>query len=466
MSTPISLTPVYKELLGDLETPVSVYMKLNRSDSFLLESVTGGEQVARYSFIGFDPFCVFAASGDQVKIQYRDKQVISTANPIDALQSVLEEYELVAFQNLPPFLGGAVGYFSWEVMRHIESLETGHDSDYPMAHYLFPQSLVIFDHALRKLILVVLAEPGQTEAAQAKLEALELCLRQPLAADPISIPAVEGRDIFDGVKSTFSKDEFIRAVESAKHAIFEGDVFQLVLSQQFSLSSPKRPFDVYRTLRYINPSPYMYYFDFDTYQVIGSSPEILACLEGRKAFLRPIAGTRPRIKDQEDAMVQSLLADEKERAEHIMLVDLARNDLGRVCDYESVVVSGLMHVEKYSHVMHMVSDVEGVLQEGKTAFDLFKASFPAGTVSGAPKIRAMQIISELEPQARGPYAGALGYFDFRGNMDLCIIIRTILSKNGQYFIQAGAGIVADSVPESEYEETRNKAKGVVLACLE
>ncbi|MGE4170167.1 MAG: anthranilate synthase component I [Candidatus Margulisiibacteriota bacterium] len=461
------LVPIIKELVGDLDTPVSLYLKLNRAQSFLLESVTGGENVARYSFIGVNPFCTFTAQNDTNTIDDETGTRTVAGNPLDILENLIAHYHMDDAPHLPPFLGGAVGYFSWETIRHIEAIALKNKPSIdgiPEIRFFFPKGLVVFDHVKRKIILVALAKPGEEKAAQSLLEELETAIQKPLSASLLSLQKPD--NFFDKTTSSLSQPDFEAMIEAGKRHIFEGDVFQLVLSQRFETTSAKKPFDIYRTLRTINPSPYMYYIDDTDYQIIGSSPEILVKVEHNQATVRPIAGTRPRPpKDQEDAVIAELKADEKEVAEHIMLVDLGRNDLGRVCDYNSVKTAELMTIERYSHVFHMVTNVTGTLQQGKTAMDVFKATFPAGTVSGAPKIRAIEIIDALEPTGRKLYAGALGYFDFRGNMDLCIIIRTILAKNNHLYVQAGAGIVADSNPATEFVESQNKAKGMIEACL-
>lgn len=463
----IKLTPIYKELLGDLDTPVSIYLKLNEPHSFLLESVTGGEQVARYSFIGCDPFCIFLSEGEENTVIQNQKKTVIHGNPITILESIVSQYELETIEDIPSLFGGAVGYFSWETIRFIEKIQSRNKEKkgFPLAHFLFPSSLIVFDHAKRKIIIAVFTQKGHEAQAQEKLKLLEDKLMQPTPSHYLELHHQKIEDPFSFVKSNYCKEEFLHHVEKVKQHIYEGDIFQLVLSQNFSGPLHQNPFDVYRKLRLINPSPYMFYFDFESYHIIGSSPEILSKLVNGKALVRPIAGTRPRVANDDEKIIAELQSDQKEKAEHIMLVDLGRNDLGRVCDFNTIQTTSLMDIEKYSHVIHMVSHVEGMLKPDCTAFDLFKATFPAGTVSGAPKIRAMDIIEELEPIERGPYAGALGYFDFHGNMDLCIIIRTILAKNRAFSIQAGAGIVADSIAENEFIETQNKARGMIEACL-
>lgn len=360
-----------------------------------------------------------------------------------------------------------MGFFAWEIIAHIENITLGekNGTPFPLMHFLFPGIIIAFDHAERKIILVGLSDAKNQSILREQLKEIESKLAEPQKGAPLAIETVPDEEIFKNVSCNIEKEDYKAAVEKAKHYIKEGDAFQIGVSQKFTLNSDKSPFTIYRSLRRINPSPYMFYFNFEDYQIIGSSPEIQTRLEGKKATLRPIAGTRPRIADKEEQLMQELQQDEKEIAEHIMLVDLGRNDLGRVCEYNSIKTADLMSIEKYSHVLHMVTNVEGQLKQGKSAFDLFKATFPAGTLSGAPKLRAIELIEEIEPDKRGLYGGALGYIDFRGNMDLCIIIRTIVGQNSQYHIQAGAGIVADSDPESEYEECRSKAKGVIKACF-
>ncbi|MBT5856652.1 anthranilate synthase component I [bacterium] len=461
-----TLIPVVKEVLDDINTPVSAYLKLDQPNSFLLESVIGGDSVARYSFIGLDPICTFLAEDDTITVTRGDVVEKLTGNPVDILESMVASFNLKDSDELPPFVGGAVGFFSWEVIGAVESIKFAQKTgvDFPKSQFIFPRSVLVFDHAERKVIVVSLAEPGEEQDAAHRIDEIKNMLMKPMQFPIFDKYDLSDVDVFQGVESNYEKEDFISHVEKVKQNIYEGDVFQLVLSQKFSLKSDSHPFDVYRKLRSINPSPYMYYFNFGDYQIVGSSPEILSRCQNGRATLRPIAGTRLRTGGDETALIEDLKSDEKEKAEHIMLVDLGRNDLGRVCEYNSVETSDLMTVEKYSHVLHMVSNVEGTLKEGCNAFDLFRATFPAGTLSGAPKVRAIEIIESMEPERRGPYGGALGYFDFRGNMDLCIIIRTLMHRDGLFQIQAGAGIVADSDPEKEYQESRNKARGMLAAC--
>jgi len=470
MIIPNTYTPVIRKRIDDINTPVSAFLKLNSQNSFLLESISGGEQVARYSYIGLNPIAEFKLT-PQGDTFINGTKITPKTDPISELESLFTQFKVLfdPKDDLPTFAGGAVGYFGWETIQYIEPITFSQKkgSDFPMMHFIIPQVLIAFDHAKRHIILIAFEDTHSKGTATQLLDDIEAKLDQAISAKPIQSPNSKGllQNTPDSPSSNHTQTQYETAVEKAKHHILEGDVFQLVLSQKFTVNTPKPPFDVYRNLRTINPSPYMYFFQFPEYAVIGASPEILTSLSGTKATLRPIAGTRPRQDTNEDALITELLNDPKEIAEHIMLVDLARNDLGRVCDYNSIVVTELKVIEKYSHVMHIVSNVQGQLKPNKTAFDLFKATFPAGTLSGAPKIKAIQLIEAIEPDRRGPYGGALGYFDFRGNMDLCILIRTLLYKDHQYHIQAGAGIVADSVPKTEYEESQNKAKGIIQSCM-
>ncbi len=461
------LNMVIRTRIDDINTPVSAFIKLNAINSFLLESVSGGENVARYSYIGLNPITTIEVS-PQGQILMDQKEMTGNQDPIKVLEDCFSQFQaqLPSGVQLPSFAGGAVGYFSWETIQYIEPIKFGKEqkSQFPMMHFLFPQVVIVFDHAKRQMMLIAFEDEDNRGAGKILLDDIEAKLSTSISAPPLPA-STKDEGLFKTVQSNYTQPQFEAAVEKVKNHIHEGDIFQLVLSQNFNIKSPKKPFDTYRQLRAINPSPYMYFFQFPDYAVIGASPEILTSLNGSKATVRPIAGTRPRSPINEEAVIQELLDDPKEIAEHIMLVDLGRNDLGRVCDYNTVQVSELKIIEKYSHVMHIASNVQGQLKKDKNAFDLFRATFPAGTLSGAPKIRAIQLIEEIEPTARGPYGGALGYFDFRGNMDLCILIRTLLYKNNHYQVQAGAGIVADSIPKKEYEESQNKAKGIIQACL-
>jgi anthranilate synthase component 1 len=464
-----------REVPADLDTPVSVYLKLaGTGPSFLLESVTGGEQVARYSFIGVSLHTAYVLRGHTLTLHQgavsEQVQLPTDQDPLDLLRSELAQYHLQDYPGLPRFVGGLVGYLGYDTVRFFEStVPAGAHERLPDAIYLLADTLVTFDHAYGRVLLItnVPAEedgPAAREAAQSRLDHLEAQLAE-------SIPHQTRQDARESTgvfHSNQTQDQFMAAVEKAKEYIYEGDIFQVVLSQQLSRKTTAAPFDIYRTLRRLNPSPYMFYFDFENlagdfpFRLIGASPEMHVRLEGHRASVRPIAGTRPRGANEAEDQVQEadLLADPKERAEHVMLVDLARNDLGRVCAYGSVEVQQKMIIERYSHVMHIASHVEGDLHPTADAFDLMRATFPAGTVSGAPKIRAMQIIEELEGTPRGPYAGAVGYFSFDGSLDTCITIRTLTMVGDTVTVQAGAGIVADSDPGREYQETLNKARAL------
>jgi len=468
-----NLIPVYREIVADMETPVSAFRKIDSgSYAFLLESVEGGEKWGRYSFLGSNPGLVFKAKGSRLEVITGDRVHGHEIEKdlLEDLKSIMSQYRPVPAKGLPRFCGGMVGFLAYDVVRQFERLPamTKDDLDLPDAVFLLTDTLLIFDNVSHRIKVVSNAfvpeptPPRLREAydeATTKIDAIIAALRRPLGAS--RTPAGGGGDLH--LSSTMSREEFIRAVEYAKEYVRAGDIVQVVLSQRLSTKTSGDPFDIYRALRVINPSPYMYYLRLDDLRVVGSSPEVLVRLEEGMIDLRPIAGTRPRGgNDEEDLLMeQELLADPKERAEHIMLVDLGRNDVGRVARIGSVTVTELMAIERYSHVMHIVSNIKGVIEEGRDAFDLLRACFPAGTVTGAPKIRAMEIIDELERVRRGPYAGAVGYFGFSGNMDTCITIRTILIADGTAHIQAGAGIVADSDPGREYEETMNKAKGMI-----
>lgn len=471
-----SLIPVYREILADAETPVSAFSKIAGKNSFLLESVEGGENIARYSFLGCDPYIILSSKNGDVTVSRQGglrrsaKEGKAGCDPLKVLKELLSEFVPIKTDGLPRFHGGAVGYMGYDIVRYIEDISDTNPDDLnvPDCQFFLTDTLLVFDHVKHKIMIVsnarVEASPSKAyDEAVRKIDAIEKRLRRPVRLKPIEISRKSKRQA--KLVSNMTKKGYESSVEKAKEYIKNGDIIQVVLSQRFKTPLKADAFDVYRALRAINPSPYMYYFSFADLKVVGTSPEIMVRLDDGTASIRPIAGTRPRgaSADEDKKMENELLSDEKEKAEHIMLVDLARNDLGRVCENGSVKVEGLMSVEKYSHVMHIVSDVTGKLEKGRDSFDLFRASFPAGTVSGAPKIRAMQIIDELETVRRGPYAGAVGYFDFAGNMDTCITIRTIFIKGKNAYVQAGAGIVADSVPEKEYFETVNKAKAMFKA---
>ncbi len=470
-----NLIPVARQILADMETPVSAFRKIDSGNyAFLLESVEGGEKWGRYSFLGSNPSLVFRAKGSQVEVlRGEGSEVLAdTHDPLAGLMQLLQGYRAVSVPGLPRFTGGMVGYLSYDVVRHIERLPAlaKDDLDLPDALFLLTDTLLIFDNVTHRITVVSNAivpdeAPSAVERAyreaQQKIEAIIAALRRPMGA-PIGRSARAGAL---HMESTVTREGFCGAVARAKAYVEAGDIIQAVLSQRLTVRTDADPFDVYRALRIVNPSPYMYYLRLGDMKVVGSSPEILVRLEGDRIDLRPIAGTRPRgATEQEDyQLAEELQADPKERAEHIMLVDLGRNDVGKVAQIGSVSVSDLMVVERYSHVMHLVSHVRGTLEPGRNAFDVLRACFPAGTVSGAPKVRAMEIIEELEPTRRGPYAGAVGYVSFSGNLDTCITIRTVLFARGVATIQVGAGIVADSDPEREYQETMSKARGMLRA---
>jgi anthranilate synthase component 1 len=475
-----NLIPVVRELSADLETPISAYLKLaGMGPSFLLESVTGGEQVARYSFIGVDASQAYVIRGRSLERHTADGVTTTpfpdeTGDLLDALRDELARYRPQPVHGLPRFNGGLVGYVGYDAVRAFEpTLKLSPHPELPEAIFLLADTLVAFDHAFGKMILIANAHVnGNTEAqaradAERRLDALQERLSAPLPPLRASDDAITPTELH----SNMTHQRFTDAVRSAKEHIAAGDIFQVVLSQRLSRQTPAAPFSIYRALRRLNPSPYMFFFDFDgladetPFYLIGASPEVHVRLEGRTAALRPIAGTRRRggTPEEDAALEKELLADPKERAEHVMLVDLARNDLGRVCEYGTVHVPEQMVIERYSHVMHIVSQTEGKLHQNHDAFDLLRATFPAGTVSGAPKIRAMEIIDELEGEPRGPYAGVVGYFSYDGSMDTCIAIRTMMMRGQTVSVQAGAGIVADSDPDREHAETMNKAKALAVA---
>ena len=469
LSTHLTVT---RELPSDLDTPVSVYLKLAHagSPSFLLESVTGGEHVGRYSFIGVDPKVALIIHVRTIeRIEAGVKTISTVDDPLEAIRAELDGYAVEHDPNLPRFIGGMVGYLGYETVQFFEPKLNLPPSDLPDGIFLLADTIIAFDHARGRTLLMTTVMPSARAEAEEKLEALAEKIkgaRSPLTPNPPSAGRGE-------LRSNMSQEQFESIVNKAKEYIAAGDVFQVVLSQQLSRHTSAAPFDIYRSLRRLNPSPYMFFFDFsdlngEPLHLIGASPEILTRLEGREAVVRPIAGTRKRGLTHEDDQANEidLLADPKERAEHVMLVDLGRNDLGRVCKYNTINVSEFMGVERYSHVMHIVSHVTGELRDECDAYDLIRATFPAGTVSGAPKVRAMEIIAELEQRSRGVYAGLVGYIGFDGSMDTCIAIRTMVMRGNVVTVQAGAGIVADSIPSSEYDETMNKARGLIKAVEE
>jgi len=469
-----NLIPVYQELLMDLETPLSFFQRLERDRyAFLLESVEGSDRWARYSFLGTRPYLIFKSKGQQIEIiEGKRKKSIKADSPLSVLEDILKQYHPVNVEGLPPFFGGALGYVGYDAVEQFHDIPNMKKNPVgmPEVFFIFVQTLVAFDN-LKHTIKVIdnVRLEGKTNLRRAYEKATGR-IRELVSSLQKRPRGVEARELSAGgrktkIRSNLTPESFQRAVRKAKDYIAAGDIIQVVLCQRLETRTRARPFEIYRALRFINPSPYMFYLELEDLRVIGSSPETMVRLTDGAIELRPIAGTRRRGSSptEERELEADLLSDPKEKAEHIMLVDLGRNDVGRVAEVGSVEVNELMVIERYSHVIHLVSNIRGKLAPGKSPFDLFVSSFPAGTVSGAPKIRAMQIISELEPQKRGLYAGAIGYFSFNGNLDTCIVIRTILMQGKKAYIHAGAGIVADSDPEKEYQETLSKARAMLKA---
>ncbi len=472
------LIPVCRELAADLDTPVSLFLRLSQEPpTFLLESVERGENLGRYTFMGLGHSQILESRGNQLSIRNEgippeEITLGEDHDPLHLIQDILKKRRTVNIPGMPPFCGGAVGYMSYDIVNFFEELpQYSHDElDLPDCIFLITDTMLAFDHVQHKMKIIANAYiNGDADAAYdeatAKIEGIITSLGKPMTSESQAFIATDAPVEGSKLDSNFSKEEFAEIVSTAKEYIGAGDAIQIVLSQRLRRKTTAKPFDIYRALRMLNPSPYMFYFNFGEFQLIGSSPEVLVKAFGDQAISRPIAGTRPRgaTEEEDQALIAELLADPKERAEHVMLVDLARNDLGRVCEYGTVRVPELMVIEKYSHVSHIVSEVQGKLNSNEDAFSLLRASFPAGTVSGAPKIRAMEIIAELEKTKRGPYAGSVGYFDFAGNMDTCITIRTMVMKDDTVYLQGGAGIVADSDPYNEYEETMNKTRALERA---
>ena len=467
-----TVVPVVRRVMADLLTPVAAYLKIERLSpfSFLLESVEGGEKVARYSFLGFDPHIVVRSRGGKVTITDASREEESEEPMLAVLRRFSGRLIPVRSTDLPPFACGAVGYIGYDAVRWFEKIPDTNPDDLQMdeAVMMFFSRLLVFDHVRHQIHLIAnVFTDGKTEGLENEyqqaldsIDEMEAQLGDPIEPlpRPASIEAVP-------LRSNMTKEEFEQSVVRAKEYIAAGDIFQVVLSQRFEAELKANPFEVYRALRVVNPSPYMFYLKLGPNSIIGASPEMLVRATGRRLEYRPIAGTRPRgATETEDILLgEEMRADEKEVAEHVMLVDLGRNDLGRVSDYGSVEVTELMNVERYSHVMHLVSAIKSRLKPGMDRFDALAACFPAGTVTGAPKVRAMEIIDELEPTRRGVYAGSVMYLDYSGNLDSCIAIRTIVTKGGRAYLQTGAGIVADSIPESEYVETVNKARAMLQA---
>jgi anthranilate synthase component I len=467
------LVPVHRTIIADMDTPLTIYAKVsdNRRHAFLFESMEGGEKWGRYSFIGLDPLLTFVSRGDGVIIERPGTAEAVTektgVNPLHALRNLLASFQASNAAGLPRFYGGAVGFLGYDMVRFIEAIpDANPGTGLPDSSFMVPRLVLIHDAVQQELTIVCNVETGAGADPAAlyrdairRIDEVVALVRTPMRPERSAFSASGGSHEFT---SNMTQEEFERMVERAKEYILAGDIIQVVLAQRFHARTSLDPFLLYRALRHINPSPYLFFLRLDEVALIGSSPEILVRLEDGDIELRPIAGTRKRgaTMEEDTALEAELLADPKERAEHLMLVDLGRNDVGRVAEGGSVRVEDLLVIERYSHVMHIVSGVHGRLAPGCDQFDVLEACFPAGTVSGAPKIRAMEIIDELEPDRRGPYAGAVGYFGFSGNMDFCIAIRTFVMRGKDLWVQAGAGIVADSVPQKEFEETINKARGL------
>ena len=465
------IVPVFRDILADTDTPVSAFLKTDAGgDAFLLESIEGGEKWGRYSLLGSNPRMVVRAKGGRVEITEAGATRTEEGDPVEILKRLLSGFDAAHVEGAPRFFGGAIGYIGYDMVRSIERLpDTAPKTlGLPDMHFIFTDTLLVFDNIEHKIKVISNAyieegaDPAEAYAkATEKIEALVHLLR----TGDVQAASQDAPGYAPEIKSNFRREDFCRAVTKAKDYITEGDIFQVVLSQRFETALEVDPFDIYRALRVVNPSPYMFFLRLGSTTLVGSSPEILVRVDGRDVNVKPIAGTRKRGRDAEEdtALEKELLADPKERAEHIMLVDLGRNDIGRVAEAGSIMVDEFMTIERYSHVMHIVTNVRGRLKDGADSFSALRACFPAGTLTGAPKVRAMEIIEELEPCKREIYGGSVGYFGYSGNMDMCITIRTLVIKDNRIYIQAGAGIVADSVPEKEYEETENKARGVLKA---
>ena len=473
LANDVDMVPVYRQLTSDTLTPVQAYSKLKGDSAFLFESVVGGEKVGRFSFLGDNPFMKIEAFANSVIVTEGDTpREYFADDPLKELEKLLERYRAVHLAELPRFCGGAVGYAGYDVIRYAEHLPNAPEDDrkVPDMAFAFFDRMIIFDH-IRKTILVVChadanSKDLQNEYDRAAARVDELCQQLQEATSDIQPADVSiGGEPTLEYQSNFEQKEFEQAVENCKEYIKAGDIFQVVISQRLKLDTTSKPLSIYRALRVVNPSPFMFLLKTSGMHLVGASPEIMVRAEDGEITIRPLAGTRKRgaTPAEDQALADELLADEKERAEHVMLVDLARNDVGRIAKYGSVTLNDVMVVERYSHVMHITSNVYGQLRDGLSTLDSLRAGLPAGTVSGAPKVRAMQIIDEQERHRRGPYAGAVGYIDFTGNMDTCIALRTLVMQDQTVYVQAGAGIVADSVPESEYHETLNKAKGLLRA---
>ncbi|CAH1197196.1 anthranilate synthase component I [Paenibacillus sp. 2RAB27] len=476
LSKDYNLIPVVRHLLADTETPIRVFQHLYQEPrAFLLESVEGGVKWARYSFLGSDPFLMITAKHGKTTVETGSEKKITDEKPIEVLKAYLRSYSSPQLADLPRFTGGAVGFFGYDLLQYYEKLPAHQIDDLQMndIQFMFCDQVIVFDHFKQQIKVIANLHVPQfatdadiAKAYQATCEKIDATIekiKRPLSSDTMTHNPIVSEPDLGEIRSNITKDKFIANVNKAKEYIRAGDIFQVVLSQRFEMETTVSPLQVYRVLRTMNPSPYMYVLKMDDEVIVGTSPELLVRVEEEKVETRPIAGTRPRGKTPEEdhALELELLADEKERAEHLMLVDLGRNDIGRVSEFGTVKCDTFMDIERYSHVMHIVSNVSGKIAKDKDFFDAFLSCMPAGTVSGAPKLRAMGIIAELEPESRGSYAGAIGYLGFSGNLDTCITIRTIVFKKGKAYVQAGAGIVWDSVPESEYQETVNKATALL-----
>lgn len=467
--------PVYRQLTSDTLTPVTAYQRIASGPwAFLFESVVGGEKIGRYSFVGSHPFLTLTATGLNVVVDHigSERREFECADPLKELDVLVSQFQSVAIPDLPRFCGGAVGFAGYDVIRYTENLPNVplDDRHLPDLCFAFYDSMVVFDHIRKVVLVVALADTAHGDLEESRARAEErlevLCRQLSFSGGDVALTDIDLTiEPVPEIKSNFTQPQFEAAVEKCREFVKAGDIFQVVISQRLEYKSPAQPLDVYRSLRMVNPSPFMFLLRTPDVDLVGSSPEIMVRVEDGETTIRPLAGTRIRGKSpQEDReLADELLADPKERAEHVMLIDLARNDVGRVAEYGTVELTDVMVVERYSHVMHITSNVSGKLREGLSAVEALRAGLPAGTVSGAPKVRAMEIIDLIEPLKRGPYGGAVGYIDFTGNMDTCIALRTLVIREGTIYIQAGAGIVADSVPELEYRETLSKARAMLKA---
>ncbi|BBH20985.1 anthranilate synthase component I [Paenibacillus baekrokdamisoli] len=478
LSETYNLIPIVRHMMADTETPIRIFQHFYKDrQAFLLESVEGGVKWARYSFIGTNPFMTIRGKNGEMVIEQNGEETILREKPIELLKAHLRSFRSPSIGDLPPFTGGAIGFFGYDLLQYYEKLSPHRIDDLNMndLQFMFCDQVIVFDHFKQQIQVignVHIPHAGTDEAIQkvyeetlSNIEATIERLQQPLSTTLMAGGAILPDPDLGEVSSNLTKEQFLSNVDQAKEYIRAGDIFQVVLSQRFNIETEVDPFHVYRILRTMNPSPYMYYLKLGDEVIVGTSPEALVKVDGERVETRPIAGTRPRGKtpEQDLELERELLADEKERAEHLMLVDLGRNDIGRVSEFGSVRCDSYMDIERYSHVMHIVSNVSGKLREDKDFFDAFVSCMPAGTVSGAPKLRAMSIIAELENEARGAYAGAIGYLGFGGSLNTCITIRTLIFKGGKAYVQAGAGIVWDSIPENEYQETVNKAMALLKA---